>query len=86
MIKVKQVLSLALEKKDCLLIIDEVKGRNLAISLGLVITGTLGIIAEAKKAGYIPSVKGILEKIKLTNFRLSEELAKEILNQSEEKY
>lgn len=77
-------IALALEQKDCLLIIDEAKGRKLAMSLGLIITGTLGIIAEAKKAGHISSVKTILEKIKLTNFRLSEELEKEILNQSQE--
>jgi predicted nucleic acid-binding protein len=77
-------IALALEHKDCLLIIDEVKGRKLALSLGLIITGTLGIIAEAKKAGHIPSVKTILDKIKLTNFRISEELEKEILNQSKE--
>ena len=77
-------IALALEQKECLLIIDEAKGRKLAVSLGLIITGTLGVIAEAKKAGYISSVKIILDKIKLTNFRLSEELEKEILNQSEE--
>lgn len=77
-------IALALEQKDCLLIIDEVKGRKLARSLGLIITGTLGIIAEAKKAGYISSVRTLLEKIKQTNFRLSQELEKEILSQSEE--
>lgn len=44
----------------------------------------LTLIAEAKKAGHIYSVKMILDKIKQTNFRLSEELEKEILNKSEE--
>ncbi len=77
-------IALALEQKECLLIIDETKGRKLAMSLGLIITGTLGIIAEAKKSGYIQSVKIILDKIKLTNFRLTEELEKEILSQSKE--
>ena len=77
-------IALALEIEDCLLIIDEAKGRKLALSLGLTITGTLGIIAEAKKSGYILSVKSILEKIKLTNFRISDVLEREILNQLNE--
>ena len=40
-------IALALEYKDCLLIMDDLKGRKLAHQLGLKITGTLGIIVEA---------------------------------------
>jgi predicted nucleic acid-binding protein len=77
-------IALALEQKDCLLIIDELKGRRLAVQLGLTITGTLGIIAEAKRAGHISSIKPLLGKIKATNFRISEQLEKALLEQAGE--
>jgi predicted nucleic acid-binding protein len=67
-------IALAVEFEDCLLIIDDLKGRKFAMQLGLKITGTLGILIEAKLAGHIPSLKPVLQKIKQTNFRLSEKL------------
>jgi predicted nucleic acid-binding protein len=67
-------IALAMEHADCLLIIDELKGRKLAKQLGLNMTGTLGIIVEAKVSGHITSVRPLLNKIKQTNFRLSEQL------------
>ena len=67
-------IALAIEYNDCLLIIDDLKGRKLAHQLGLTIIGTLGIIVDAKLAGIIPSVKPILAKIKQTNFRISEKV------------
>jgi len=72
-------IALAVEYDDCLLIIDDSKARALAIQLGLNITGTLGVLVEAKIAGHIPLVKPILEKIKQTNFRLSDALEAIIL-------
>lgn len=74
-------LALALESEDCLLIIDEARGRKLAQKLGLTITGTLGVLAQAKQNGYIPLLKPLLEKVKQTDFRLSERLIQETLNQ-----
>jgi predicted nucleic acid-binding protein len=77
-------IALAMEQTDCLLIIDELKGRKLAKKLGLNITGTLGLIIEAKNSGHISSVQPVLQKIKQTNFRISEELKKAILSQAGE--
>ena len=57
-------IALALEKEDCLLIIDESRGRKLAKRLGLTITGTLGVLAEAKQSGYIAALKPLLDKIR----------------------
>jgi len=57
-------IALAVELGDCLLIIDDLKGRNLAEQLGINITGTFGLIIEAKLSGHIESVKPLLAKIK----------------------
>ncbi len=46
-------IALALENENCLLIIDEYKGRKVAKSLGLAITGTAGVLAQAKLKGYV---------------------------------
>jgi len=72
-------IALALEQKDCLLIIDELRGRKLARQFGLTITGTLGVLVQAKLNGYIPAIKPLLDKIKQTDFRLSEQLVQETL-------
>jgi len=77
-------IALALELDDCLLIMDDLKGRVLAEELGIRVTGTFGVIIEAKLAGHIASVKSLLEKIKMTNFRLSQDLEKKILTKSGE--
>ncbi len=74
-------ISLALEMKGCLLIIDELKGRKLATQLGITITGTLGVLAQARLNNYIPALKPLLEQIEQTNFRLSEPLVQEVLKQ-----
>jgi predicted nucleic acid-binding protein len=57
-------IAFALEQTDCLLIIDDYKGRKYAEQLGIKITGTLGILIDAKLSGYIESVKPMLDKIK----------------------
>lgn len=72
------VIALALENSDSLLIIDELKGRREAKALGINITGILGILIASKKKGIIDSVSEILNEIKETNFRISEQLIKEV--------
>jgi len=77
-------IALAIELGDCLLIIDDLKGRKFAHQLGLTIIGTIGIIVDAKLVGIIPSVKTILAKIKSTNFRITEQLELIILKRAGE--
>ena len=77
-------IALAIELDDCLLIIDDLKGRKFAHQLGLTIIGTIGIIVDAKLAGIIPSVKPILSKIKATNFRITEQLEELVLKRAGE--
>ena len=77
-------IALAVELEDCLLIIDDLKGRNLAEQLGIKITGTFGVIIEAKLSGHIESVKPLLAKIKQTDFRLSKDIERKILLKANE--
>jgi predicted nucleic acid-binding protein len=77
-------MALALEKEECLLIIDEFKGRREARQLGLNYTGTMGILIVAKEKGLISSVTEIIKEIGKTNFRISDKLLKEIKKKSGE--
>lgn len=77
-------IAFAIEQEDCLLIIDDLKGRKYAEQLGIKITGTLGLIVDAKLSGYITSVRPILDKIKRTDFRLTEHLEKKMLEKANE--
>ena len=77
-------IALAIEIDDCLLIIDDLKGRKYAKQLGLPIIGTIGLIVDAKLFGIIPSIKPLLEKIKRTNFRISEQLESILLEKAGE--
>lgn len=61
-----------------------IKARKIAFRLGLTYTGTLGVIVKAKLIGLVPSIKPIIEKIKQTDFRLSEEIEVEILKLAQE--
>ena len=77
-------IALAIELNDCLLIIDDLKGRKFAQQLGLIIIGTIGVVVDAKLAGIINSVKPILAKIKTTDFRITAQLESIILKRSNE--
>ncbi|WP_277485660.1 DUF3368 domain-containing protein [Catalinimonas alkaloidigena] len=72
-------IALTKEYPNSLLIIDELKGRRVAKALGIEITGSLGVILAAKNKGLIPTVLPIIEKIKQTNFRLSDTLIQKFL-------
>lgn len=73
-------IALASELSDCLLIVDESKGRRVAKEMGIEITGSLGSMIAAKEKGIIHPVKPILDKVKRTNFRISNDLENKILH------
>ena len=77
-------IALALEREECLLIIDEFKARREAKQLGLDYTGTLGIFIVAKEKGLIRSVSEVINEIEKTDFRLSNELINEAKRRSNE--
>ncbi len=77
-------IALAVEQKDCLLILDDQKARKLVSDLGIHFTGTLGVLVDAKLQGHLSSIRDVLQKIKQTNFRISPDLEKIILFRCEE--
>ncbi len=78
-------IALAMETAKNIVILDDYKARKVAELLGISVTGTLGVIIKAKNSGIIPSVKPYLEKIRETNFRISDELEQIALGEANEK-
>jgi predicted nucleic acid-binding protein len=77
-------LALATEFDDVLLLLDDLKARKLAAKLMFKTTGTLGIIHKAKQLSIIPKVKPLIEKLLVTNFRISDNVIDEILKLNNE--
>jgi predicted nucleic acid-binding protein len=69
-----EAISIAIELKADLLIIDEKLGRIVAANLGFDITGLVGILITAKNKNLILSVKDALDKVILLGCRISEKL------------
>ncbi len=65
---------------SALLVIDERDGRAVATRLGLRLTGTLGLLVEAKNRALIPSLRIELDRLLVeTNFRCAESLLQKAL-------
>lgn len=67
------VLRLALELPagGAVVILDDAKAREAAGKLGLKLTGTLGVLLDAKRAGLVPAVAPHLDRLDVLGFRLS---------------
>jgi uncharacterized protein len=80
----REAIALA-QELGALLIIDEAEGRQAAVKLGIRVTGTLGLLIEAKSRGLIPRVRDELDALmERTTFRISDELRKLVLQQAGE--
>jgi len=77
-------IALGIENKNSTLILDDFKARKIAETLGLNITGTLGVLIKGKQKGYINSIKTLLPKIREANFHVSDELESYVLKESNE--
>jgi len=77
-------IALAFEFDDALLLLDDLKARKLAAQLNFKITGALGVIHKAKQLSIIDKVKPLIEKLLLTNFRVSENIINELLTLNDE--
>lgn len=67
-----------------LVILDDNAAKKTAKYLGLTVTGTLGILLKAKKAGIIPVIAPVLEAIKKNGFYISETVERIVLEEAGE--
>ena len=62
------------------LLLDERDGRNIARTLGLNVTGVLGIILKGWHEGQVESVRELIERLRTqANFRISHSLERQLL-------
>ncbi|MCC6452575.1 MAG: DUF3368 domain-containing protein [Acidobacteria bacterium] len=72
-------IALAIENPGCRIIIDEKKGRRVALSMGLALTGTLGVLREAAKINLLKIDSRVVANLESLGFRISAELKNEFL-------
>ena len=77
-----EAIILADEKQSDVLLMDEHKGRQVAKKMGIVITGTIGILAQAfdEKILSKEDIKECIELLKKNNIRISEKLYQKLQN------
>lgn len=79
-----QVLMLALEIPEAIVVLDDALARDMAAALNLPLTGTLGLLLDAKQAGLISKVCPLLDKLQALRFRLAEHTRIAVLKLAEE--
>ena len=79
------VIHLALEEGIGTVCIDEWKGRRVALSCGLRVTGVLGLLGRAKKIGIIRALKPFVEKAAEAGVYYHPDLVRAVLESAGEK-
>jgi len=80
-----ECLGLAMENPGSLLLLDDLQARALATANGLLFTGTLGLLVEAKARGLVDAVAPLIEKLRVSaRFWISLELETRVLNDAGE--
>jgi len=78
------VLLLALEQTDPVVILDDALARRHAEMLGISLTGTLGILLDAKRRGLVPALTPLIDDLQRLGFRLSERTRNAVVRMARE--
>ncbi len=74
------VIALAVRDNADLVILDDLAARNVAIELGLSVSGTLGILLAAHKRGLLKDITLAVDALTMTGFRVSQNIMERIRN------
>jgi uncharacterized protein len=69
-----EAILLTLDLRPDWLVLDDWPARQLAIGLGLRVTGTVGVLELARNAGHLPRALPLIEELRAGGFRLSDHL------------
>jgi predicted nucleic acid-binding protein len=79
-----QVLSWATTSPGAIAILDDRAARRCAAALGVATHGTLHVLLEAKRAGLIPVVAPLIERLRTSGLFLSDSLVRAVLKSAGE--
>jgi len=75
----REAIALAMEMNADLILLDDAAARRTAVSLGLCVIGTFGILLQAKEQQLIPAVKPLIDQLLAFGFHADEELVSAVL-------
>lgn len=78
------VIALALERRVPLVVVDERRGRRVARTQGLQVTGSLGVLLRGKRLGLVPAIKPSLDLMRSRGIWLGESLLAAVLREAGE--
>ena len=79
----REAIALA-SKLNAQLLIDEIRGRGIAIRLGIEVIGSLRILAEAKRIGIVENVAPVLAEMRSDGYRIDHDLIRRFLDAMKE--
>ncbi len=65
------MIALGISKVGSICILDDLAARNCAQVFGLPVTGTLGVLIRAKRAGFVPALRPEIDRLVLAGSLLS---------------
>jgi predicted nucleic acid-binding protein len=76
----REAIALAIELSADLILLDNAAARRTAISLGLSLIGTSGILLRAKEHQLLPAMKPLIDQLLAFGFHADEELVAAVLH------
>lgn len=74
-----EVLTLAMEREGAVALVDDRLARRLARQLNIPLTGTLGVLLDAKRAGFIDRLTPLMDELQSLGFRLAPQTRRAVL-------